>query len=126
MLKTRELRPTEEYPLHPNEARNGYFGYLEQDEYVYYPIQKPPTGYKQTLSAKGTLTVSGLVNGTKEVDTSSWSYNGSTWDTDHVYATEIHSSANLNFQDTFISSFELLSDHKPTSVLFRGFKDGSQ
>lgn len=127
MLKTRELRPTEEYPLHPNEARNGYFGYLVQDEYVYYPIQKPPTGYKQTLSAKGTLTVSGLVNGTKEVDTSSWSYNnGSTWDTDYVYATEIYSSANLSFQDTFISSFELLSDHKPTSVLFRGFKDGSQ
>ena len=125
MLKTQELRPTEDSPLHPNEARNGYFGYLTQDEYVYYPIQKPPTGYKQGLSAAGTLTVSGLVNGTKEIDTSDLSYR-STWDTDHVYATEIYSSANLSFQDTFISSFELLSDHKPTSVLFKGFKDGSQ
>ena len=127
MLKTQELRPTEDFPLHPNTARNGYFGYLAQDAYVYYPIQKPPTGYKQTLSAKGTLTVSGLVNGTKEVDTSSWSYNSdSTWDTDYVYATEIYSSATLSFQDTFISSFELLSDHKPTSILFKGFKDDSQ
>lgn len=127
MLKTQELHPTEEFPFHPNEARNGYFGYLAQDEYVYYPIQKPPAGYKQTLSAKGTLTVSGLVNGTKEVDSSSWSYNSaSTWDTDYVYATEIYSSANLSFQDTFVSSFGLLSDHKPTSVLFKGFKDGSQ
>lgn len=127
MLKTLELRPTEDSPLHPNDARNGYFGYLAQDEYVYYPIQKPPAGYKQTLSAKGTLTVSGLVNGTKEVDTSSWSYNSnSTWNTDYVYAAEIYSSANLSFQDTFISSFELLSDHKPTSILFKGFKDGSQ
>ena len=127
MLKTQELRPTEEYPLHPNEARNGYFGYLTDDPYVYYPIQKPPAGYTQGLSAAGTLTVSGLVNGTKEVDASSWSYNrDSTWDTDHVYATEIYSSATLSFQDTFISSFELLSDHKPTSILFKGFKDGSQ
>ena len=127
MLKTQELRPTEEYPLHPNEAHNGYFGYLAQDEYVYYPIQKPPAGYKQTLSAKGTLTVSGLVNGTKEVDSSSWSYNSdSTWDTDYVHVTEIYSSANLSFQDTFVSSFELISDHKPTSILFKGFKDGSQ
>jgi hypothetical protein len=127
MLKTQELRPTEDSPLHPNAARNGYFGYLAQDAYVYYPIQKPPTGYDQTLSAKGTLTVSGLVNGTKEVDTSSWSYNSnSTWDTDYVYATEIYSSATLSFQDTFISSLELFSDHKPTSILFKGFKDGSQ
>lgn len=127
MLKTQELHPTEESPLHPNAARNGYFGYLTQDAYVHYPIQKPPTGYKQTLSAKGTLTVSGLVNGTKEVDTSNWSYNNDgTWDTDYVYAAEIYSSATLSFQDTFISSFELLSDHKPTSILFKGFKDGSQ
>lgn len=125
MLKTKELHPTAEFPHHPNEARNGYFGYLTQDEHVHYSIQKPPAGYKQTLSAKGLLTVSGLVNGTKEVDSSSWSYN-STWDTDHVSATEIYSSANLSFQDTFVSSFKLLSDHKPTSVLFKGFKDGSQ
>lgn len=125
MLKTQELHPTEEFPHHPNEARNGYFGYLTQDDYVHYPIQKPPAGYKQTLSAKGLLIVSGLVNGTKEVDSSSWSYN-STWDTGYVHATEIYSTANLSFQDTFVSSFELLSDHKPTSVLFKGFKDGSQ
>lgn len=121
ILKTKEMRPTEEYPYHPHEARNGYFGYLTQDEYVYYPIQKPPTGYKQGLSAAGTFTVSGLVNGTKEVDTSDLFTNRSTWDTDHVYAGEIYGSATLTFQDTFINSFELLSDHKPTSILFKGF-----
>lgn len=125
MLKTQELRPTEEYPLHPHEAHNGYFGYLVQDEYVYYPIQQPPSGYKQGLSAAGTLTASGLVTGSKEIDSSDLSYR-STWGTDHVYAADIYSSANLSFQDTFISSFELLSDHKPTSVVFKGFKDGSQ
>ena len=120
MLKTQELHPTEEAPLHPNEARNGYFGYLTQDAYVYYPIQKPPTGYKQGLSAAGTFTVSGLVNGTKEIDTSDLTFRD-TWDTDATSTTQVYSSATLSFQDTFISSFELLSDHKPTSILFKGF-----
>ena len=120
MLKTQELRPTEEYPLHPNEARNGYFGYLTEDAYVYYPIQKPPTGYKQGLSAAGTLTLRGLVSGTEEIDTSELSYRD-TWDTDAASVTQIYNSATLSFQDTFINTFDLLSDHKPKSILFKGF-----